>query len=150
MDSYLQPMTKRYQRGRESAEGYYYDSFNYPLLIQNVLEPLSPGGNLQIRKSVTNLSADSTSEEPLETVNKDAILLLDGVFLMRKELLNYWDVKIYVDISFEIALERALERDLNKFESISKLKRMHELRYFSGQRIYFEFCQEYNAFRFIN
>ncbi len=59
---------------------------------------------------------------------------------MRKELLNFWDVKIYVDISFEIALERALERDLNKFESISKLKRIYELRYFSGQRIYFEFC----------
>ncbi len=80
MDSYLQPITKRYQRGRESAEGYYYNSFNYPLLIQNVLEPISPGGNLQIRKSVPNLSADMTSEEPVELVNKDAILLLDGVF----------------------------------------------------------------------
>jgi uridine kinase len=139
-DTFLQPSHIRYRRGRESPEGYYYDSINYPLLINNILDPLSPGGSLQIRKSIFDFSKDTTTEQSLEVVENDAILLFDGVFLFRNELFNYWDIKIFVDINFEVAMDRVLDRDINKFESINKLRRMYENRYFSGQRIYFEVC----------
>jgi uridine kinase len=42
----------------------------------------------------------------------DAVLLLDGVFLLRPELNGVWDVRIFVDVDAELSLARGVERDL--------------------------------------
>jgi hypothetical protein len=41
------------------------------------------------------------------------VLLFDGVFLMRPELRAYWDLTIYLDISADESLRRALTRDVD-------------------------------------
>lgn len=40
-----------------------------------------------------------------------SILILEGVFLQRKELKNYFDFTIYPDVSKKIRLSRVLVRD---------------------------------------
>ena len=40
-----------------------------------------------------------------------SILILEGVFLQRKELKNYFDFTIYLDVSKKIRLSRVLVRD---------------------------------------
>lgn len=40
-----------------------------------------------------------------------SILILEGVFLQRKELKNYFDFTIYRDVSKKIRLSRVLVRD---------------------------------------
>ena len=69
---------------------------------------------------------------------KNAVLLMDGVFLLRPELVALWDYRIFVEVSFAVALERATYRDGALFGSADTLRaRCHE-RYFPGQRLYFE------------
>ena len=116
LDSYLQPSLIRYKRGRESPEGYYYDSFNYPMLINDILEPLALNGDRKIRRSSFDIAFETNSYYEIEEVDEDAIVLFDGVFLMRPELFNFWDIKIFIDISFDVAFDRVLNRDINKFE----------------------------------
>jgi uridine kinase len=140
LDSYLQPSSIRYKRGRESPEGYYYDSFNYLNLISDILEPLALDGDRKIRRSSFDIAFEKTSFSEIEGVNKDAIVLFDGVFLMRPELFNFWDIKIFIDISFEVAIDRVIDRDINKFGSVETVRKLYELRYFGGQRIYFDRC----------
>jgi uridine kinase len=62
-------------------------------------------------------------------------LVADGVFLQRPELDDLWDVRIWVDTPFELALERALVRDA---ERMVHLGRRYEERYFAGQRLYLD------------
>jgi uridine kinase len=62
-------------------------------------------------------------------------LVADGVFLQRPELDDLWEVRIWLDISFECALERALVRDA---ERVFDLRRRYEERYFPGQRLYLD------------
>jgi uridine kinase len=62
-------------------------------------------------------------------------LVADGVFLQRRELDDLWDVRIWIDTSFELALERALVRDA---ERVADLRRRYEERYFAGQRLYLD------------
>ena len=40
VDDFHNPRSLRHRRGRESAEGYYFDAYNYPLLTKLVLDPL--------------------------------------------------------------------------------------------------------------
>ena len=140
MDNYLQPTSIRYKRGRESPEGYYYDFFNYPLLINDVLMPLTPSGERKISRVNLDNVFEKKSITEVNEVEKNAIVLFDGVFLMRPELINFWDIKIFIDVNFDVAIDRVLDSDLNKFESSQQIRKLYELRYFEGQRIYFERC----------
>ena len=69
----------------------------------------------------------------------DAILLFDGVFLLRPELIQYWDFSIFVDVDFDVSVPRAAARDLSqsweKFTPQSVLAKYNQ-RYVPGQKIY--------------
>ena len=140
VDDFHNTQEQRYRRGKESPEGYYYDSFNYPALIEKVLQPLSPEGSRTYLKSWFNFKQDFRTQEEWLTAEEDAILLVDGIFLMRPELFDFWDVKIFVDIQFDTSIERAIERDLYQHGSIAAINRLYQLRYIPGQKIYFERC----------
>jgi uridine kinase len=62
-------------------------------------------------------------------------LVADGVFLQRPELADLWDLRIWVDISFEAALERAVVRDAALFDEV---RDRYQRRYFPGQCIYLD------------
>lgn len=143
LDDYHNPREHRYRRGKESPEGYYYDSFNYPAFINKVLQPFSPDGSRIYLKSWFNFKDNERTEEEWVTAAEDAILLVDGIFLMRPELFDFWDVKILVDISYETSVERAIQRDLYQHGSIAAINRLYQLRYIPGQKIYYERCFPY-------
>jgi len=48
----------RYRRGRNSAEGFWFDSFNYAQLRADVLDPLGPGGTRRFRQAAHDLISD--------------------------------------------------------------------------------------------
>ncbi len=116
IDSFHNPPEIRYQRGNLSPEGYFYDSFNYEALKSQVLIPF-------------------------QTADPAAILVFDGVFLLRPELIDFWDVKIFIDIRFETALKRALQRDVELFGSTEEVIKRYQQRYLPGQKLYLESCQ---------
>lgn len=138
MDGFHQPREFRYRRGALSPEGYYEDSFNYHALRDYLLSPLGSGGSLQYRKSVFDFRRDSTIGEEVLLAPKNAILLLDGVFLLRPELNDLWDFRIFVDASFEITFSRAKVRDLSLFDTVEEIEKRYLERYIPGQKIYLE------------
>jgi uridine kinase len=72
---------------------------------------------------------------------RDAVLagtgtvIADGVFLQRPELDDLWDLRIWVDVSFEESLRRAEIRDAHYMEDV---RGRYERRYHPGQRLYLE------------
>jgi uridine kinase len=116
VDFFHNPPEIRYQRGNLSPEGYFYDAFDYEALKSQVLIPFQ--------------SADPAT-----------ILICDGVFLLRPELIDFWDIKIFIDIRFETALKRVLERDVDLFGSTEEVIRRYQQRYLPGQKLYLESCQ---------
>ena len=49
--------------------------------------------------------SDRAVEPPIRVASIDAVLLFDGVFLLRPELEGLWDVTVWVDVPFEITVE---------------------------------------------
>lgn len=141
IDNFHYPREIRYRRGADSPEGYYRDSFDYQTLKSILLEPLGPDGNRQIRTSAFDHRKNTPTETSSSIAPEDAILLFDGIFLLRPELADLWDITIYVDINFDTCLQRALIRDLNLFGDGDELISRYRSRYILGQQIYLGSCQ---------
>jgi uridine kinase len=62
-------------------------------------------------------------------------VVADGVFLQRPELDDLWDLRIWVDVSFEESLRRAEIRDAHYMPDV---RGRYERRYHPGQRLYLE------------
>lgn len=138
IDDFQRPRSERYQRGNLSSEGYYYDSFDYKAIIEHVLKPLGPSGNRRYKKSAFDFRLDAPIIEPLRLAPKDAVLLVDGVFLQRPELISYWDFRIFICVDFEEVLRRAIKRDLDLFGSTEYIIQRYRERYIPAQKVYYK------------
>lgn len=136
IDRFHNPAAIRKRRGDTSPEGYFHDSFNYAGLVRALLEPLGPGGTRRYRRGIFDYRSDSPLDAPLEEAAPDAVLLFDGIFLLRPALRDHWDFSVFVRVDFEVAVERAEKRDLELFGSLSNLRFRYEQRYVPGQRLY--------------
>jgi uridine kinase len=136
IDGFHNPAAVRRKRGANSPEGYFLDSFNHEAIVDLLLRPLGPNGSLQFRRAIFDLNADAAIDTPVEHAQPDAILLFDGVFLHREELVQFWDFTIFIDVDFEAALARAERRDVARFGSLADLRTKYLERYIPGQRLY--------------
>lgn len=137
-DDFHNPRAIRYRQGRESAPGYYEDSFNYSAMRENLLLPLGPGGDLKYKPGCFDVSTDKVVSIPWRSASPASILIFDGVFLLRPELQTNWDFSIFLHIDFDEVLRRAASRDLHLFASVGEIHRIYRRRYIPGQRIYLE------------
>jgi uridine kinase len=140
IDGFHHPARIRYRRGATSPEGYYYDSFNYHALTGSLLAPLGPGGSRQYVSAVFDYRTDLEVQTPIQVAEVNAVLLFDGVFLLRAELMEYWDYTIFVEAAFKVTLARAERRDAISFGSVEEVRRRYEQRYIPGQNLYFDKC----------
>ena len=132
VDGFHNPRAARYQRGRLSPEGYYIDSFNYRALLDSLLLPLGPGGNLEYRTAIFDHIEDLPIRGPAKKARPDAMLLFDGVFLLRPELVDLWDLRIYLDISYGEMVARGVKRGGGDAET----EEIYNQRYMPGQKLY--------------
>lgn len=140
IDGFHNPRAIRHQRGSLSPEGFYRDSFDLLAILNELLVPLGPGGNGKYRTAVFDHVRDAAVNSPLLTAGRDAILLFDGVFLLRSELRSYWDFAIFVKAEFQTSLARARARDSRMFGSETEVERRYNARYIPGQKMYLEEC----------
>lgn len=64
------------------------------------------------------------------------MLLADGGFLQRPELDAYWDLRVYVDVSFDEILRRGTARDQEWMTSAAAAEHRYLTRYIPGERLY--------------
>lgn len=141
LDGFHNPRAVRHRRGPHSPEAYYLDSFDTGALRRVLLEPLGPGGGLRYRTAVYDYRTESLVETAERRAPADAVLLFDGVFLLRPELDGCWDYAVFVDAPFEITLRRAERRDTALFGAPDAVRERYVRRYVPGQRLYLESCR---------
>lgn len=140
LDDFHNEKKIRYQMGRQSAEGYYHYAFNYGAIRDQLLKPLrSPQPSYSSRW--LDLANDVFyAEEPIRA-EPNTILIAEGSFAFRKELVEYWDFRIFLSTPEEVCLERASIRDAQLFGSREEAARITKSRYIAAYRIY---CAEEN------
>ena len=138
IEGFLLPQVQRYRRGVDSPEGCYHDSFDFDALHRVLLDPLGPGGDRRFQPAVYDRDTDTALSPPVSTAAADAVLLFDGVFLLRPELIGSWDLRIFVSTAFEKTLDRARVRDLASMRSVERIEHRFRNRYLPSQLHYFD------------
>ncbi|MCD4691183.1 uridine kinase [bacterium] len=136
IDGFHNPAHVRRRQGEFSALGYYEDSFDYDAFRTHVLIPLGAQGVRRFRRAVYDFRSDLPIEVPEEGLAEKAVAICDGIFLMRPEINEYWDFRVFLDVGFEVALNRALTRDLELFGSEDAVRERYGKRYTPGEQHY--------------
>jgi uridine kinase len=136
VDGFHRPRAQRIARGPDSPEGYFGDSFDYPALRVALLNPLGPGGSREFRRRVFDFRTDEPVTAQTEHAAADAVLLFDGVFLLRRELIDAWDFSVFLSAPFTETQRRAAARDAALFGGEEATLRRYAARYVPGQRLY--------------
>ncbi len=79
---------------------------------------------------------DAPIDAPPQQAAEDAVLLFDGVFLLRPELRGHWDFSVFVAAGFAVTMARAASRDLELFGDLETLRRRYQERYVPAQQLY--------------
>ncbi|WP_406044843.1 uridylate kinase [Micromonospora sp. NBC_00898] len=136
VDAFHRPSAVRRRRGSLSAEGYYLDSFDHDTIVAEVLRPLGPGGAGRYLPAAYDHHLDKAVPPSHRRATPDAVVLFDGVFLLRPELRDHWDVTLYLHVEPDETVRRALVRDLDLFGSAAAVRQRYRERYLPGQELY--------------
>ncbi|HEX4221521.1 MAG TPA: cytidylate kinase family protein [Pseudonocardiaceae bacterium] len=138
IEDFLTARAQRYRRGEDSADGCYHDSFDFAALHRVLLDPLGPNGTRRFQQAVYDKVTDTVLDPPITTAQDDTVLLFDGVFLFRPELIDRWDLRIFVSAAFDQTLNRARTRDQSPSRSAAEVERHYRSRYLPSQQFYFD------------
>ena len=108
VDDFHRPEAERHARGH-GPESYYHDTFDLP-----------------------------GARAALGRVDAQAVAIVDGVFLLRPELADLWDLTIFLAADRAVALERAIVRDAARMNGLETARARYASRYVPGETLYLE------------
>ncbi|HRR76066.1 MAG TPA: AAA family ATPase [Ruminococcus sp.] len=135
IDDFIHPKAVRYNDDYPQWEQYYYLQWRYDYFMQELIAPIKKGAQ----------------PKPFELYDKEndkyivcscdipcgSIVIVEGVFLMRKELSGAFDYTIYIDVPQKERLERVLKRDGYIGDRDAIIKKYSE-RYFPAEDHYYK------------
>jgi hypothetical protein len=96
---FLRPASLRFELGRDDPDGFYDSWFDVSALGREVLGPLGDGGTGEHPLALWDPVADRAMRAARVSAPVDAVLLLDGPFLLRPELAWGFDSTIHLALS---------------------------------------------------
>lgn len=137
IDDFIHPKSVRYNDAYPERECYYHLQWRYDYLLNEVLMPVRDGN---FCKGIELYDKDMDTYFIQQTeIPVGSILILEGIFLQRKELEGVFDFTIYLDIPEDIRLQRVLQRDGYIGDEVA-IRAKYENRYFPAERHYVAEC----------
>jgi uridine kinase len=97
MDGFLRSRHAQAAFGEDTPERFVRFGLDEPTLLRSLVEPFRLGGSTAFVTRVHDAARDAWVEPKWITGPEDAILLLDGRFLLRERLARLWDYRIAID-----------------------------------------------------
>ena len=82
-----------------------------------------------LRQGLEAVKDKASSTHP----NSHDIVLVEGVFLMRKELYHWWDLTVWLEVGTSVIMNRAIKRDKEYFGDEATVQRVYENRCLPAQ-----------------
>ncbi|MFF0343841.1 uridine kinase [Kribbella sp. NPDC004875] len=120
----------------DSPESYYFEMYDNDAIRERLLAPLGPGGDRRYTAAIREPNAKNVVDSPIRTATPQAVVIVDGCFLQRPELDDFWDLRIYVHVSFETVLRRGAARDEAWMASLAAAEERYRNRYIPGESRY--------------
>lgn len=141
MDDFHNPSKIRNME-RNPVTSYLNNAFDLIKIEKELMKPIILDGILDKELTLLDVEEDKFVKKKRYVIDKDTIVLFEGVLLYREPLNQYFDFRLFIDISFEEVLIRAKKRDGVLFgdEVIERYKK----KYIPIQKLYIESCDPKN------
>ena len=117
------------------AENFYCNAIRFDEMFEKLILPLRTDRSVNL---IADFAEETASDyKKHEYIYRDIdIILLEGIFLFKNEFKKHFDVKIWIECSFETALRRAAARSQENL-SLEETVKAYETIYFPAQKIHF-------------
>lgn len=133
IDGFHHPRSVRRDAG-DDPEGFYRGSYRYPEFRRCVVEPLRRG--TPITPAIWDVARDEPIDADPVTVPPCGIVLVDGIFLHRPELIDVWDATVWLEVPFTVSVPRGNARFSGPHDPNPEAPSNH--RYVYGQKLYLQ------------
>jgi len=135
VDGWLNPPAVRFG-SLDPGEHFYRHALRLDELRTRLVEPLRAQRSIRLQAELAEETAQVLRPHVHEYHDLD-LILLEGIFLLKREHRFQPDLSVWVDCSFETALERALARSQEGLPP-EETARAYRSIYFPAQRIHLE------------
>jgi len=115
---------------------FYHHALRLGEMFDRLVLPLKRDRRIDLTYDHTDETAIAPRPERIVLRNID-VILLEGIFLFQPHYLPYFDMTVWIECSFETALERAISRSQEGLSTEETIK-AYETIYFPAQRVHIE------------
>ncbi len=135
VDSWLNPPAVRFSSDHKAFH-FYHQGLRLDDLFRFIIDPLKRSRTVAARVPLIHETDIDFHWEDVFYENVE-IIILEGIFLFKQALKKKYDLRIWVECSFDVALERALMRGQEQLTEEETI-RAYETIYFPAQKIHFD------------
>jgi uridine kinase len=117
----------------QPAEFFYDHAFNFERLFNQLILPLQKNREIDLEIVLTGISGKP--ETYYYQFRNIDVIILEGIFLLKRSLQPFYDLKIWLECSWETALKRALKRN-QEGETEQQLIKDYQNIYFPAQKLH--------------
>jgi uridine kinase len=118
------------------AEHFYRHALRFDEMFSQLVLPLRARRSLSLEADYTEETASEFRRHRYEFEDLD-VIVLEGIYLLKRDLRHHYDISFWVECSFETALERAVSRAQEGL-SPDETVRAYRTIYFPAQEIHLE------------
>ncbi len=135
IDGWLNLPAKRFS-DKNPAEHFYLHAIRFDEMFAQLVLPLRDARSIRVETDFAEETATAYRKQLYEFTDID-IIVLEGIYLLKQNFRQYYDLSIWIDCSFAKALERALARGQEGLLPTDTI-RAYETIYFPAQKIHFQ------------
>ena len=117
------------------ADNFYQNGLRLGEMFEKLILPLQKNRSIYLLADFAEETASEFRKHEYFYENID-LILLEGIFLFKKSFIDIFDLKIWIDCSFETALKRAILRSQENLWPEKTIKAYQTI-YFPSQQIHF-------------
>ena len=134
-DGWLNLPERRFN-SHKPAEHFYLNAFRFQEMFTQLILPLRDHCSITIEVNFVEETARDYRKHLYDFEDVD-VILLEAIYLLQPAFISYYDLSIWIDCSFETALERALARGQEGLSDQETVKAYQTI-YFPAQEIHFQ------------
>lgn len=120
----------------DPAEHFYLNAIRFDEMFAQLILPLRELRSVRLEAAYAEETATAYRKHTYEFKEID-VILLEGIFLLKRSFLAYYDLSVWIDCSFETALQRAIDRSQEGLPPEATLKAYRTI-YFPAQEIHLQ------------
>jgi len=134
VDGWLNLPSRRFHKERP-AEHFYRHAIRFDDMFEQLILPLKRQRSIRVEADLAEETATVYHRQVYDFRDVD-VIVLEGIYLLKRTFRRYYDLALWVDCSFETALIRALRREQEGLSPDETIQAYQTI-YFPAQYIHF-------------